>query len=437
MNQLSAPRNSSRTATNVLVIGAGSIGLPTAGTLARFGHHVHVLDVDTEKIKHLGVGHFNFIEDGLDELLTTEHNDGRLHFTTDPTSAALCDYAFICVPTPKGSDGLVDTSFVDEAVASVRPHLSPRTVLVVKSTAPLSLVERIKDSVYPLGVTVVVNPEFLRMGTAVADSLAPSRIVVGSDDLESAERVADLFSLSAAPVHIVSSETAQLVKYAANSFLAARLSMVHEIADFCDLVGVDTTEVLAGLGDDPRIGHNYLDVAPGWGGSCFPKDTAALLELGIGYGFEFQMVRAAVSANESHIDRMSARIAALALANPNPTVAVLGLTFKPETGDRRHSVAIDVAARLVASGIRVQAFDPTVNGPQPDLADFTIATSAIDAIRGSHVTAVLTKWSDFDTLDWREVAAAMAGDTVVDTHNYLTLAPVKEAGLTYVGLGRS
>lgn len=436
MNRL-APRNRSLTGTTALVIGAGSIGLPTAGTLARFGHEVHVLDVDDAKIHQLQSGAFDFIEDGLNDLLATEHGDGRIRFTTDPSIAASCQYAFICVPTPKGTNGLVDTSFVDAAVASVHPHLSPTMTLVVKSTAPLSLVERIKRSVQPLGIHVVVNPEFLRMGTAVADSLTPSRIVVGSDSTEAAERVAALFSMSAAPVHIVSSETAQLVKYAANSFLAARLSMVHEIADFCELVGVDATEVLAGLGDDVRIGHNYLDVAPGWGGSCFPKDTAALLELGSEYGFDFQMVRAAVSANESHINRVTVRIAELASLSGSNTVAVLGLTFKPDTGDRRHSVAIEVASRLVAQGFQIRAYDPTVTSPQPDLVDFTVCATALEATLGAGVTAILTKWSTFDSLDWPVITAAMTGDTIIDTHNYLTLGPVKSAGLTYFGLGRS
>ena len=420
---------------NIAVVGTGYVGLTTGTCLAHLGNDVTCIDVDAAKVERLTRAEIPIFEPGLSELVAEGLSRGALRFTTDaPSAVAGRDVVLLCVPTPMSSDGSADLTYVEAAVNGIREHLAPGAILVNKSTAPVGTVRQIEAIVGRDDVRVVSNPEFLREGSAVRDFLNPERVVIGADDGEAANRIAYLHHRLAAPVVLTDPESAELSKYAANSFLATKLTFVNEMAAVADAVGADIDDVLLVLGLDHRVGSAFLSPGPGWGGSCLPKDTNALLKVAAAAGHDTTFLQAVWDANQRQVERVTAAVAAA--AGPGGQVAALGLTFKAGTDDLRDSPAIDVLRRLVAAGLQVRAVDPTVAAGTPVLDGVEVAEDALAAAKGADVLVVLTEWPEFAELDFAALAAAMSQRQIVDTRNLLNPTSVTHLGFTYRGTGR-
>jgi UDPglucose 6-dehydrogenase len=426
-------------AQRVAVIGAGYVGLPTAATLAHFGHQVVCAESDPVRYERLVRGRSPIVEAGLDELLAEGLASGHLRFVTTAVEAvAGAAFVFLCVPTPQGDDGSADLSYVEAVAEAMAPHLSRGAVVVNKSTVPVGTARLVEHITGRADITVVSNPEFLREGTAVADSLHPDRLVVGADDQAAAARVGALFAATGSPLIVTDTTTAETIKYASNAFLATKLSFINAVAGLCEAVGADVRDLILGLGYDKRIGFEFLRPGPGWGGSCLPKDTAALVHIAEAAGYDFALLRGAIAGNEVQIGRMVGKVESAAGGSvEGVTVAVWGLTFKANTDDRRSSPAVDVAQRLVDLGATVQAYDPTVGFEGgADLAAFTLCGDPYEAARGAAVTVVLTEWDEFRWLDFAKVRDVMATPALVDARNLLDPAAVRRLGFHYTGVGR-
>jgi UDPglucose 6-dehydrogenase len=426
----------------VAVIGVGYVGLTTAAGLAHLGHQVTAVDVDAGKIARLRRGESPILEERLPELIQAGLAAGRLTFTTRTAEAALdADFIFLCVPTPQGADGAADLRFVEEAASQIAPHLKPGAVVVTKSTVPVGSAGVVVAALGRPDTAVVSNPEFLREGNAVHDWLHPDRIVIGSNVKEAADKLADLYTSLQAPVLITDPASAETVKYACNAFLAAKVSFVNAIANLCEAVGADSVDVIQGMSYDRRIGADHLAPGPGWGGSCFPKDTNALIRIAEDHGYDFALLKEAVAANERQFDLVADQIVAVAGDPSEPvTIAAWGLTFKAATDDLRESPALAVLSRLAARGVQIKAFDPTL----PDPADIHLAglglelcDDAYTACEGARVLVLLTEWPLFRELDLQKVAGLMLRPVIVDTRNLLDPAAVRAAGCEYQGRGRS
>ncbi len=423
----------------VAVIGAGYVGLPTAGVLARFGHSVVCAERDPGRLHQLEAGRSPIVEAGLAELLAEGRAAGRLRFVGSAAEAVEgVSFVFLCVDTPQADDGSADLSAVEAAAAEIAPRLAPGAVVVDKSTVPVgtaTLVTRMT------GAVVVSNPEFLREGTAVRDSLRPDRIVVGSSDQDAARRVGELFAGTGAPLIVTDTVTAETIKYASNAFLATKLSFVNSLAALCESLAADVRDVALGMGYDRRIGFDFLRPGPGWGGSCLPKDTAALLHIAGAAGYDFPLLGAVIAANEEAQERVLAKVEAAAGGSvAGTTVAAWGLTFKAGTDDRRSSPAVAVVQRLVRSGAAVRAFDPTVDptaaARAPDLAGVTACLSAYEACQDAVVLVVLTEWEELRSLDLEKAAGAMREPAMVDARNLFDPASARRAGFAYDAIGR-
>jgi UDPglucose 6-dehydrogenase len=426
----------------VAVIGAGYVGLTTAACLAHLGHDVTAVDVDASRIERLRRGESPILEQGLPDLIRAGMAAGRLHFTTNGVEAATgADFVFLCVPTPQGADGAADLRFVEHAAAQIAPHLKPGAVVVTKSTVPVGSAGVVLAALGRSDTAVVSNPEFLREGNAVHDWLHPDRIVIGSEVEAAADQLAGLYSSLDAPVLITDPASAETVKYACNAFLAAKVSFVNAIANLCEAVGADSVDVIRGMSYDRRIGADHLAPGPGWGGSCFPKDTSALMRMAEDHGYDFALLKEAVAANERQFDLVADQVVKAAGDASGPvTIAAWGLTFKAATDDLRESPALAVLARLRARGIRVKAFDPTLPDPaNPNLAGLKLdlCDDPYQACQDASVLVVLTEWPQFRELDLPKVAGLMARPMVVDTRNLLEPAVVRAAGCQYQGRGRS
>jgi UDPglucose 6-dehydrogenase len=429
----------------VAVIGAGYVGLPTAAVLSHFGHRVRCAESDPARLALLSGGRIPIVEEGLEDLVTEGQSRGTLQFVPRAVEAVTgARFVFLCVPTPQGEDGSADLSYVEAVSKEIAEHLEPGTVVVNKSTVPVGSAQLVARVIGRGDISVVSNPEFLREGTAVPDSLRPDRIIVGGDDPASAARVGELFATTGAPLIVTDTTTAETIKYASNAFLATKLSFVNALAGLCEAVGADVRDVTLGLGYDKRIGFEYLRPGPGWGGSCLPKDTAALLHIAESAGYDFALLRGAIASNDEQLLRVVAKVTELAGGDlAGVTVAVWGLTFKANTDDRRMSPAVDVARRLLAAGAVVRAFDPTVapQGDSPveapaDLAGMILCPDAYEASRGAQVTVVLTEWESFRWLDFAQVAATMAAPRLVDARNLLDPSALRRLGFSYTGVGR-
>lgn len=420
---------------NIVVVGTGYVGLTTGACLASLGHHVTCADLDARRIEALNRGEIPIVEADLDRVVAVGVRGGRLHFVVDASAAvANAEFVYLCVQTPQRRDGSADLSYVQAAARQLRFVLAPGSIVVNKSTVPVGSTRVVERELGRHDVSVVSNPEFLREGTAVNDFLHPDRIVIGADDRTAAERVASLFDGIDAPVMLTSPATAETIKYAANAFLATKISFINAIAAVCEAVGADVTEVATGMGYDKRIGPGFLKPGPGWGGSCFPKDTHALIQIAEEAGYDFHLLRGAVEVNNAQRRRVVRKIIAAAGGDvAGKRVAVWGLTFKANTDDLRDSPAVAVAAALIEHGAQIVAYDPTVKA---DLGAIRVVSEPYGACEGAAALAVLTEWDEFRSFDFVKVAAALANPVVVDCRNLIDRSTVVGSGLSYVGIGR-
>ncbi len=427
----------------IVVVGAGYVGLTTAACMAHLGHTVVCADIDADRVERLSKGDIPILEEGLPELVGTGLASGLLSFEVGAAAAASrAEFVFLCVPTPHGDDGAADLSAVDDVTREIAPMLRPGAVVVNKSTMPVGSTRRVdrrlREFGAPADVRVVSNPEFLREGTAVADFLHPHRIVVGADEPAVAVRVFELYKGVHAPVVVTDAASAEVIKYASNAFLATKVSFVNAIANLCESVNADVRSVALGMGYDPRIGFEFLQPGPGWGGSCFPKDTAALLHASRAAGYDFSLLRGAIEVNEVQRNRMVEKVKASHGAPlTGARIAVWGLTFKANTDDLRDSPAVAIADRLAAEGADVRAYDPSASdATQALVPSLRLVADPYEACRDADVLVVLTEWDELRWLDFDRVAGAMASSKIVDTRNLLDPAAMRRLGFSYVGVGR-
>jgi UDPglucose 6-dehydrogenase len=429
---------------NIAVIGAGYVGLTTAACFAHLGHRVVCADVVPEKIEALSRGEIPILEAGLPELVREGIDGGRLTFVLGAAAAVTdAEFAYLCVPTPQSDDGSADLSYIRSAAAEIGPLLAPESVVVNKSTVPVGSTRVVEEVLGRDDVSVVSNPEFLREGSAVHDCLHPDRIVVGADDQVAAARVAKLFSALQAPVIVTDPASAETIKYASNAFLAAKVTFANAVANVCEAVGADVRDVLLGMGYDKRIGFEFLRPGPGYGGSCFPKDTSALIRIAEDAGYDFGLLRGVREVNEEQFERVVAKVERMAGGSVDgQVVAAWGLTFKARTDDLRQSPALEILHRLIARGGRVRAYDPAVpipapgHDPDPRLAGIELGADPYGVCEGAGVLVVLTEWDEFRRLDFAKVGAALEQRRVVDARNLLDPAALRRRGFAYEGVGR-
>jgi len=432
----------------VAMIGTGYVGLVSGACFADFGHHVICVDKDADKIAALSRGDLPIYEPGLQPLVQSNVREGRLRFATGlaaPVSEA--DAVFIAVGTPsRRGDGHADLSYVYAAAREIAAALEGFTLVVTKSTVPVGTgdeVERIIREVRPQADAVVVsNPEFLREGAGIRDFKHPDRIVVGTEDERAKEVMAELYRplyLNAAPLLYTDRRTAELIKYAANAFLATKVTFINEIAELCEKVGADVQEVARGIGLDNRIGAKFLHAGPGFGGSCFPKDALALIKTGQDHEAPLRIVETIMAVNDQRKRAMGRKVAAALGGNlRGKTVAVLGLTFKPNTDDMREAPAIALITALRDMGAAVRAYDPAGMGQaKPLLPDIAYADSAYACAQGADALVIVTEWEQFRALDLARLKAIMARPVVVDLRNVYRPEDMARYGFAYHSVGRS
>jgi UDPglucose 6-dehydrogenase len=416
------------------VVGAGWVGLVTAACFAELGHRVVVREILPEKVESLRRGEVPIHEPGLPELI--ERNGDRLAFTTEMSE--LLDgprLLFICVQTPPTYSGDADLSAVQHAVEEIgEPH---GRALVMKSTVPVGTGRAIQRDAPD--IAYVSCPEFLKEGTAVKDFLEPDRVVIGADadDEWAADAVESVYQPLGASIVRTDLSSAEMIKLASNAYLATKISFINEIANVCDEVGADVTEVARGMGLDPRIGSRFLNAGLGFGGSCFPKDTQALKILAGNSGYHFQLLNAVIEVNDLQKRRVMAKLSKHLDSLVAKRVALLGLAFKPDTDDMREASSLVLASRLQGEGASVVAFDPVAQEPAHELLpDVEMAASAMEALEGADAAVLVTEWPEFAELDWAEVATRMANPLLVDGRNFLDPKTVRDAGITYEAIGR-
>ncbi|MEI8237864.1 MAG: UDP-glucose/GDP-mannose dehydrogenase family protein [Actinomycetota bacterium] len=423
----------------IAVIGTGYVGLSSGVCMAHLGHEVACVDIDASKVERLSRGEPTIVEHRLGELLEEGLASRRLRFTTDLAGAVRGrQFVFMCVQTPQGDDGAADLTHLKAALTDIAPHLAPGAIVVNKSTVPVGTARMSHALIGRDDVKVASNPEFLREGTALDDFLSPDRVVVGCDDRGAALAVADLYAALGAKTVITNPETSETIKYAANAFLAMKLSFINDVAALCEAIGADVRDVSVGLGHDRRIGADFLKPGPGWGGSCFPKDSRALVKIADQAGYQFDLLRAAIDSNERQYDRITHKVVAAAGGSVRGIrVGVWGLTFKAGTDDLRDSPSLEIVRRLVARGALLTAFDPTVHAPHHFIPEeVTLVNSAVDAADGAELLVVLTEWPDFIRVHPSDVAARMPGRVVVDGRNLLDRDVWQSAGFRHLGIGR-
>ncbi|MEE1801145.1 UDP-glucose/GDP-mannose dehydrogenase family protein [Streptomyces sp. JV176] len=428
---------------HITVIGTGYVGLTTGACLASLGHRVVCADADEGKVERLRRAEVDILEPGLTEVVREGLESGRLAFVRDTRAAVEeAEVVFLCLPTPMGVGGAADLAAVEAVADEVRDRLPRGCTVVNKSTVPVGTAERVAALLGRPDVTVVSNPEFLREGHAVDDFLHPDRIVVGAADADAARLVADLYLDIDAPRVVTDTAGAELAKYAANFFLAMKLSFANNLATLCESLGANIDDVVAGIGHDPRIGGAFLKPGPGWGGSCLPKDTHALLRVCEESGVEFPLLRATIETNVEHqrrlVERVTAGCAGADGSLRGVRIGLLGLTFKAGTSDLRDSPALAIARLLRERGAELRAYDPALSELRPDLGDLlTITGTPLEAVDGARACVVLTEWPQFRDLDWEAVAGRLAAPLVYDFRNILDPARLDRAALTWEGIGRS
>jgi UDPglucose 6-dehydrogenase len=420
---------------HIAVVGVGYVGLTTGACLAKLGHTVVCGDVDEARVANLSKGDVPIVEAGLDQLVRDGLRSGNLRFVVGAATAAEgAEFIYLCVPTPQGEDGSADLSYIESAAREISSVLEEGAIVVNKSTVPVGSAKVVERVLGRPDVSVVSNPEFLREGSAVHDFLHPDRIVVGADDPNAASRVAALYLGVPAPFIVTDPASAETIKYAANAFLAAKISFVNAIAAVCEAVGADVTDVVLGIGSDKRIGHDFLRPGPGWGGSCFPKDTRALVRIAEDAGYDFDLLRGVISVNSQQHARVVDKIRDAAGGSlDGVVVGVWGLTFKARTDDLRDSPSLAIIEALRREGAVVQGYDPTV---ERELDGIQLCVDPYEACAGARVLAVLTEWDDFRWIDPEHVGELMSARQVVDARNLLERPAWQRAGFTYQGIGR-
>jgi len=433
---------------NITMIGSGYVGLVSGACFADFGHVVTCVDTDAGKIERLKRGEIPIYEPGLDDLVATNVRQNRLSFTTELAPAVKGASAiFIGVGTPsRRGDGHADLSYVFAAAKTIAEALGEGfTVVVNKSTVPVGTgdeVERIIKEIRPdADFAVVSNPEFLREGAAIEDFKHPDRVVIGTDDARAREVMSEIYrplSLNQPPLHFVGRRTSELTKYAANAFLATKITFINEIADLCEKTGADVQDVARGIGLDKRIGGKFLHAGPGYGGSCFPKDTLALLKTGQDEGAPLRIVETVVAVNESRKRAMARKIIqALGGSVRGKRVALLGLAFKPNTDDMRDAPSLAIVASLAGDGAQVHAYDPeSMEQARPLMPEVTFHDDAYSAIEGADALAIVTEWDAFRALDLDRVKKLMKAPVIVDLRNVYRPADVRKRGFIYASVGR-
>ncbi len=431
----------------VAMIGAGYVGLVSGACFADFGHTVTCIDKDQSKIDMLKAGKMPIFEPGLDTLVATNTREGRLSFTSDPSEAVReADAVFIGVGTPsRRGDGHADLSYVFAAAAEIADQMDGYTVIVTKSTVPVGTGDKVEAIIRErrpdAEFAVVSNPEFLREGAAIDDFKRPDRIVVGAEDERAREVMRELYRplfLNETPIVFTDRRTSELTKYAGNAFLAMKITFINEIADLCEKVGADVQQVARGIGLDRRIGGKFLNAGPGYGGSCFPKDTLALVRTAQEAGAPIELVETTVQVNNARKKAMARKIiAAMGGDVSGKTIAVLGLTFKPNTDDMRDSPALDIIPALQAAGATVKAFDPEgMHEAKKLLEGVTFSAGAYECAEGADAVALVTEWDQFRALDLDRLKSALKAPLIVDLRNIYKRREMETAGFTYVSIGR-
>jgi UDPglucose 6-dehydrogenase len=432
---------------HIAMIGSGYVGLVSGACFADFGHDVTCVDKDETRIAALERGEIPIFEPGLEEIVATNVRQKRLSFTRSLASAvASADAVFIAVGTPsRRGDGHADLGYVYAAAAEVADALDGFTVIITKSTVPVGTgdeIERIIRERRPdADFAVVSNPEFLREGAAITDFKRPDRIVVGTDETRARAVLSEIYRplyLNQAPIVFMSRRTAELTKYAANAFLATKITFINEIADLCEKAGADVQDVARGIGLDNRIGPKFLHAGPGYGGSCFPKDTMALIKTAQEFGAPIRIVETVAAANETRKRRMADKILeACGGSVTGKTVAVLGLAFKPNTDDMRDAPSLVILPALQSLGAGVRAFDPeSMDQARPLLADVTFCDDAYECARGAHALVILTEWDAFRALDLTRIKTLLAAPVIVDLRNIYNPEDTRKRGFAYTGVGR-
>jgi UDPglucose 6-dehydrogenase len=431
----------------ITMIGSGYVGLVSGACFSDFGHDVICVDKDASKIEALHAGRMPIYEPGLDQLVATNVAAGRLTFTTDLAAAvAGADAIFIAVGTPsRRGDGHADLTYVFEATKEIGAAVTGPTVVVTKSTVPVGTGDRVEDILREerpdIDIAVVSNPEFLREGAAIGDFKRPDRIVIGTEDPRARDVMREVYRplyLNESPILFVSRRTSELIKYAANAFLATKITFINEIADLCEAVGANVQDVSRGIGLDNRIGAKFLHAGPGYGGSCFPKDTLALLKTAEDHESPVHIVEAVVKVNDSRKRAMGRKVLhALGEEPRGKTVAVLGLTFKPNTDDMRDAPSLAVIQSLQDAGVTVRAFDPEgMAAAKALMPDVTYCRDAYEAATGADAVTIVTEWDTFRALDLKRLAGVMNAPVMVDLRNVYRPDDVRKLGFAYSSVGR-
>lgn len=430
----------------ICVVGTGYVGLVTGACLADFGMKVVGVDKVADKIEALQQGEIPIYEPGLKTLVRKNMDEGRLQFTTE-LGPALEDARaiFIAVGTPSRSDGSADLTFIREVAASIGTHLTGYKVIVTKSTVPIGTGQMIREIVetesrHDQAFAVVSNPEFLREGSAIEDFMAPDRVVIGSDEPRAIDIMLDIYSplrVADVPFVITNVETAELIKYASNGFLATKISFINEVARLSEILGADVETVARGMGLDERIGPKFLHPGPGFGGSCFPKDARAVAQIARDQGIEFEIMEAVLRVNEGTKVRMVEKVSQAFAGLDDKTVCVLGLSFKPETDDIRESPALEIVDHLLAAGAKVRVFDPVAMPEcRPLWPDVYFAETSYDAAKGADGVVIATEWNQFRALELGKLKKLLSRPLIVDLRNIYEPAKMQSAGFEYISVGR-
>jgi UDPglucose 6-dehydrogenase len=428
---------------NITVVGVGYVGLVTGACFSDLGNRVVALDISEEKIANLNKGIMPIYEPGLAELVARNVQAGRLHFTTSYKEALKdAEFVFIAVGTPEGVDGEADLQYVRMAAETIAENMDHPLIIINKSTVPVGTGDWVADIIRenqatPIDFSVVSCPEFLREGSALSDFLTPDRTVLGSEDQEAAERVAQLHLPLRAPIVVTDLRTAEMIKYASNAFLATRISFINEIANICEALGADVKEVARGMGFDKRIGHHFLEAGVGYGGSCFPKDVKALAYMAQIHGKHPQLLQAVMEINAFQRKQAVLKLHEIIGELKGKTIALLGLAFKQNTDDMRDAPSISIAEYCQKQGAAVRAYDPVAMNVAKHLLPFVeMAPDPYELVKGADAVIVVTPWNEFMQLDMLRLKGAMRQPVMIDGRNLYDPAEMREAGFTYRGIGR-